>query len=632
MALNLDYRPKTLDEMVGNETVIKSVRNHFAQEPKRISHCHVLYGPSGCGKTTLARIIATELLGADEKFGIHENNTADNRGIDGVRGIIDSTKKLPLMGNASVYVIDECFPGETEILTNYGFKPFKDLDGTEQVAQYKDNGEVEFVKPLRYIKKRHTGILYSWNAFKDRTIRMTPHHVQPLVVGKHRKLVEDYIGNIKFAQSKSIIVSGSGAGSKKKLSALDRLAILSQADGTINYSGKETNRWIISFRKDRKIQRFLQIIKETESEGVNVNWVEIPYDRKGYKRYAYSTPKSVTKDLRTHFDLDVSCEYAQQFIEELINWDGYRYPNGNYLYYSSVVKENVDFCSALAFLAGYRSNICVETDNRNQTFSDVYRLTLCKKSLHVTVLANKTLHTEEFTGNVYCVEVPSHKIIVRASGQFPFVTGNCHGLTPEAKAAFLKPVEEPPSYVYFFFCTTDVATFFKGDAGNALKNRCTPWKLEPLNARQLGRLVLRTADAENFDVADEVLSAIIEAAEGSPRLALKALEQVMACPGDIQGQLKLLETGVVENPDTLDLCRVVTAAKPSWSAIRDCLAKMKGKVDAETARRSILGYCSAIMLKSGGSDRICRVMEEFAVNTYDTGFPGLVLSAYRSLK
>lgn len=315
MALNLDYRPKTLDEMVGNETIIKSVRNHFAQDPKRISHCHVLYGPSGCGKTTLARIIATELLGADEKFGIHENNTADNRGIDGVRGIIDSTKKLPLMGNASVYVIDEA-----------------------------------------------------------------------------------------------------------------------------------------------------------------------------------------------------------------------------------------------------------------------------------------------------------------------------QGLTPEAKGAFLKPTEEMPSYVYFFFCTTDVATFFKGDAGSALKTRCTPWKLEPLNARQLGRLVLRTADAENFDVADEVLSAIIEAAEGSPRLALKALEQVMACPGDIQGQLKLLETGVVENPDTLDLCRVVTAAKPSWSAIRDCLAKMKGKVDAETARRSVLGYCSAIMLKSGGSDRICRVMEEFAVNTYDTGFPGLVLSAYRSLK
>lgn len=315
MSLYNEYRPKTLDEIVGNETVIKGVRAHFAQEPKRVSHCHFLHGPSGCGKTTLARIIATELLGASPEFGIHEINTADNRGIDTAREVIEKMKSLPLMGDAVAFVVDEA-----------------------------------------------------------------------------------------------------------------------------------------------------------------------------------------------------------------------------------------------------------------------------------------------------------------------------HGLTTEAKRAFLKPTEDMPSYVYFFFCTTDLPQLLKGDEGKALGNRATMWKLEPLNARQLGRLVLRTADAENFDVADEVLSAIIEAAEGSPRLALKALEQVMACPGDIQGQLKLLETGVVENPDTLDLCRAVTAVKPSWSAIRDCLAKMKGKVDAETARRSILGYCSAIMLKSGGSDRICRVMEEFAVNTYDTGFPGLVLSAYRSLK
>ena len=61
------------------------------------------------------------------------------------------------------------------------------------------------------------------------------------------------------------------------------------------------------------------------------------------------------------------------------------------------------------------------------------------------------------------------------------------------------------------------------------------------------------------------------------------------------------------------------------------LKDMKGRVDSETVRRGVLGYCTSIMLKSG-SDRICRVMEEFAVDTYATGFPGLVLAAWRSMK
>ncbi len=65
MSLYQVYRPKTFADMVGNTEVINAIQTHFAQDPKRVSHCHIIYGSSGAGKTTIARIIATELLHAD---------------------------------------------------------------------------------------------------------------------------------------------------------------------------------------------------------------------------------------------------------------------------------------------------------------------------------------------------------------------------------------------------------------------------------------------------------------------------------------------------------------------------------------------------------------------------------------
>jgi hypothetical protein len=211
-----------------------------------------------------------------------------------------------------------------------------------------------------------------------------------------------------------------------------------------------------------------------------------------------------------------------------------------------------------------------------------------------------------------------------------FLIDESHGMTADAKRAFLKPTEDTPKHVYFFFCTTNLTQFLKGDEGKAIATRSTQWKMEPLNARQLGKLVLRTAEAEKFDVDDKVLSAIVEVADGSPRAALVALEKVMGNPGNVEAQLKSLEGGMEEDPDTLAFCRAVCASRPNWKEIAPILKDMKGKVDAETVRRGVLGYCTSIMLKNG-SDRISRVMEEFAVNTYDTGFPGLVLAAYRSM-
>ena len=106
MSLYKEYRPQHLDDVKGNTAVVQGLREHFSQEARRVSHVHLFSGPSGCGKTTLARIVATDILGADE-LSIHEINFAEMRGIDTAREVIERMKGLPLSGNATVFILDE---------------------------------------------------------------------------------------------------------------------------------------------------------------------------------------------------------------------------------------------------------------------------------------------------------------------------------------------------------------------------------------------------------------------------------------------------------------------------------------------------------------------------------------------
>lgn len=115
--LSVSMRPQRLDEIIGQDSVVESVKNIFTNGP--VPHTFLITGNTGCCKTTLSRIIAIMLHNKKNPFKINEKipigsydikeiNGSDKNGVDDVREIIDNAYYLPMIPSlVKVYIIDE---------------------------------------------------------------------------------------------------------------------------------------------------------------------------------------------------------------------------------------------------------------------------------------------------------------------------------------------------------------------------------------------------------------------------------------------------------------------------------------------------------------------------------------------
>ena len=134
-AIYREYRPEVFDEMLGQEHIVKILKNQVAAGT--VNHAYLFCGTRGTGKTTTARLLAKAvncLSDGDKPCGecanckaikegtfldLVEIDAASNNGIDDIRELRESINFPPAVGKKKVYIIDE-----VHMLTKGAFNGF----------------------------------------------------------------------------------------------------------------------------------------------------------------------------------------------------------------------------------------------------------------------------------------------------------------------------------------------------------------------------------------------------------------------------------------------------------------------------------------------------------------------------
>jgi DNA polymerase-3 subunit gamma/tau len=101
--LYLKYRPQNLEEIVGQEELVKVLQN--SAKTGNIAHAYLFSGGRGTGKTTTARAFAKEL--GIHKDDILELDAASHGGVEEFKNLLESVHTLPYFSKYKMYILDE---------------------------------------------------------------------------------------------------------------------------------------------------------------------------------------------------------------------------------------------------------------------------------------------------------------------------------------------------------------------------------------------------------------------------------------------------------------------------------------------------------------------------------------------
>ena len=218
------YRPQTLDTLVGQEHIKKTLTS--AIELGKISHAYLFTGPRGTGKTSTARILAKSLnckngpttqpcgecpscldITNSIPIDVIEIDAASNRKVEDTQNILEKIQYMPVNGKYKIYIIDE-----VHMLTNHAFNAL--LKTLEEPPE-----NVVFILATTEVHK----VL---DTIKSRCQRFDFRRITTDDIVQHLRNISDK-ENINITDDALFaIAKNSAGGMRDSISLLDQLSIL----------------------------------------------------------------------------------------------------------------------------------------------------------------------------------------------------------------------------------------------------------------------------------------------------------------------------------------------------------------------------------------------------------------------